>query len=59
MNMIANNFDVKFNIFAAGISHLPDEDVGYMNVDISGSDEEISKVIDWLEANSVHVRRDQ
>lgn len=59
MNMIANNFDVKFNIFAAGISHLPDEDVGYMNVDISGSDEEISKVIDWLETNNVHVRRDQ
>ena len=59
MSMIANKFDVKFNIFAAGISHLPDEDVGYMNVDITGSDEEISKVIEWLEANNVRVRKEQ
>ena len=50
---------MEFNIFAAGISHLPDEDVGYMNADIMGSDEEVSKVIAWLEENSVHVRKEQ
>lgn len=59
LSMIAKKFDVEFNIFAAGISHLPEEDVGYMNVDIMGSDEEVSKVVSWLEENSVHVRREQ
>ena len=59
LSMIAKKFDVEFNIFAAGISHLPEEDVGYMNVDIMGSDEEVSKVVTWLEENSVHVRREQ
>ena len=56
---IAKKFNVEFNIFAAGISHLPDENVGYMNADITGSDEEISKVLEWLENNSVHVSREQ
>lgn len=59
LSMIAKKFNVEFNIFAAGISHLPDEDVGYMNVDIMGSDEEVSKVVSWLEENSVHVRREE
>ena len=59
LSMISTKFDVEFNIFAAGISHLPEEDVGYMNVDIMGSDEEVSKVVTWLEENSVHVRREQ
>ena len=59
LSTIAKKFNVEFNIFAAGISHLPDEDVGYMNADIMGSDEEVSKVIEWLEANSVHVRKEQ
>ncbi|MBO7430691.1 MAG: methionine ABC transporter ATP-binding protein [Spirochaetia bacterium] len=59
LSMISKKFDVEFNIFAAGISHLPEEDVGYMNVDIMGSDEEVSKVVSWLEENSVHVRREQ
>ena len=59
LSTIAKKFNVEFNIFAAGISHLPDEDVGYMNADIMGSDEEVSKVIAWLEENSVHVRKDQ
>ena len=59
LSTIAKKFNVEFNIFAAGISHLPDEDVGYMNVDIIGSDKEVSKVIEWLEGNSVHVRKEQ
>ena len=59
LSTIAKKFNVEFNIFAAGISHLPDEDVGYMNVDIMGSDEEVSKVIEWLETNSVHVRKEE
>ena len=59
LSTIAKKFNVEFNIFAAGISHLPDEDVGYMNADIMGSDEEVSKVIAWLEENSVHVRKEQ
>ena len=60
LSTIAKKFNVEFNIFAAGISlYLADEDVGYMNADIMGSDEEVSKVIAWLEENSVHVRKEQ
>ena len=59
LSEVAKKFNVELNIFAAGISHLPDEDVGYMNVDIIGKDEEVSKVVEWLETNSVHVRREQ
>ena len=57
LSTIAKRFNVEFNIFAAGITHLPDEDVGYMNVDIIGSDDEVVKVTAWLEENHVHVRR--
>ena len=57
LSTIAKKFNVEFNIFAAGITHLPDEDVGYMNVDIIGSDDEVAKVTAWLEENHVHVRR--
>ena len=57
LSTIAKRFNVEFNIFAAGITHLPDEDVGYMNVDIIGSDDEVAKVTAWLEENHVHVRR--
>ena len=57
LSTIAKKFNVEFNIFAAGITHLPDEDVGYMNVDIIGNDDEVAKVTAWLEENHVHVRR--
>ena len=57
LSRMAKEFDVSFNILAAGISHLPDEDVGYMETDIIGSDEEVEKVILWLKENNVRVQK--
>ncbi len=57
LSKMAKEFDVSFNILAAGISHLPDGDVGYMEIDIIGSDEEVSKVIAWLSENNVRVQK--
>lgn len=57
LSKMAKEFDVSFNILAAGITHLPDEDVGYMETDILGSDDEIERVIRWLEQNNVRVQK--
>ncbi|MBQ9624014.1 MAG: NIL domain-containing protein, partial [Treponema sp.] len=54
---MAKEFDVSFNILAAGISHLPDEDVGYMECDISGDDAAVEKAVGWLTQNNVRVQR--
>lgn len=54
---MAKEFDVSFNILAAGISHLPDEDVGYMECDISGDDAAVEKAVGWLAQNNVRVQR--
>ncbi|WP_294428916.1 methionine ABC transporter ATP-binding protein [uncultured Treponema sp.] len=57
LSKMAKEFDVSFNILAAGISHLPDEDVGYMETDILGTDEEIERVVQWLLQNNVRVQK--
>ncbi|MBB5227177.1 D-methionine transport system ATP-binding protein [Treponema ruminis] len=54
---MAKEFDVSFNILAAGISHLPDEDVGYMECDISGDDAAVEKAVGWLAQNNVRVQK--
>lgn len=54
---MAKEFDVSFNILAAGISHLPDEDVGYMECDILGDDSAVEKAVDWLTQNNVRVQK--
>ena len=54
---MAKEFDVCFNILAAGISHLPDEDVGYMEADISGDDAAVEKAVEWLSQHNVRVQK--
>lgn len=57
LSMMAKEFEVTFNILAAGITHIQGEEVGYMEVDIVGKDEEITRVIEWLEQNNVRVQK--
>ena len=54
---MAKDFDVSFNILAAGISRLPDEDVGYMECDITGDDADVEKAVAWLKENNVRVQK--
>ena len=57
LSRMSKEFNVSFNILAAGISHLPDEDVDYMEVDIDGEDAEIARVEQWLLENKVKVQK--
>ena len=54
---MAKLFEVEFNILAAGIAHLPDEAVGYMEVDITGEKDEVEKAVQWLKENNVRVQK--
>ena len=57
LSKMAKDFDVSFNILAAGISRLPDEDVGYMECDIIGSEDEVARVVGWLQQNNVRIQK--
>ena len=57
LSKITREFGVSFNILAAGISHLPDEDVGYMETDIIGDEEAVEKAVAWLKTNNVRVQK--
>ena len=57
MSRITRDCGVSFNILAAGISHLPDEDVGYMECDIIGEDAAIEKAVESLVQNNVRVQK--
>ena len=57
LSMMAKEFDVSYNILAAGVTHLKGEDVGYMELDLIGKDEEIERVITWLGENNVRVQK--
>jgi len=59
LSQAAKKFDVDFNILAAGIENLPENQVGQMVVDIIGSAAEIKKAVDFLEENDVSVREEK
>lgn len=59
LSQAAKKFDVDFNILAAGIEKLTDGQVGTMDVDISGSEEEIKKTVEYLESQGVHVTMEE
>ena len=56
LSAVAKQFDISFNIFAAGIENLVDGDVGTMIVDFSGDNEKIEQAIRYLEENNVRVQ---
>ena len=49
------NFNVDINIIDGNISNVLDEELGYMVVELRGSDEEAQKVISYLKANCAEV----
>ncbi|MBQ4378578.1 MAG: methionine ABC transporter ATP-binding protein [Treponema sp.] len=57
LSKITKDFDVSFNILAAGIIHLPEENVGYMECDILGSEESVEKAVAALAENGVRVQK--
>ena len=59
LSQAAKKIDVDFNILAAGIENLPENQVGQMAVDIIGSAAEIKKAVDFLEENDVSVREEK
>lgn len=57
LSRLSKQFDVEFNILAAGIENLADEKIGIMRLDFIGSSEEIEKACNWLKENSVDVKQ--
>lgn len=57
MNQIAKKFDVSFNICAGGTQLVQGQKVGILRVDFNGSEEEISKVVDYLAENNIIVEK--
>ena len=58
LSQMAKEFDISFNILAAGITTLPEnEAVGYMETDLIGDSAEIEKAILWLKEKNVLVQK--
>ncbi len=55
LSQATKKFDVDFNIRAGGIQHLPNKNIGTMITDILGTDENITKTVEWLHENGVVV----
>lgn len=58
LSKFSKKFNVDFNILAAGIEKLPDQQIGTMLADFYGQDEEILKGIEWLKENGVIVEKE-
>lgn len=55
LSTIAKNFDVSFNIRAAGVQKLTDTTVGKMIVDFSGS--QVKQALDYLQEKQIIVKK--
>lgn len=58
LSKMAQKFNIEFNIRAGGIQKLADNKVGTMLIDLSGSQDEISKAIDYLKSMGVIVEHE-
>ena len=58
ISQVCKKFDVDINIRAGGIQHLPENDIGTMIVDITGSDNEVEKAIAFFKENGVSVENE-
>lgn len=59
LSHLAKEFDIEFNIRAAGLQTLTSGTVGKMIVDFSGKSEEVEKAISYLEKNQIIVTKVQ
>lgn len=57
LSSMIKKFDVEINLLGGGIQHLPNQNVGEMTVDFSGSDAEIEKSLAFLKENGVNVEK--
>ncbi len=57
LSRLAKKFDIEFNIRAGGIQHLPDKPVGTLIADLSGTDDELSKAIEYLKGEGIIVEK--
>ena len=55
LSKMAKQFDVEFNIYAGGVQHLTEKDIGVLHVDINGNQEQVEKAIKFLESENVIV----
>lgn len=52
---VAKKFDVEINIRAGGIQHLQEFDVGTLLIDISGTEDEVKKAVEYIKGAGVNV----
>lgn len=57
LSKVCKKFDVDLNIRAAGVQRLPDEKIGTMLTDISGSEVEVEKAICWMKEQGLLVEK--
>ncbi|MBO8451030.1 MAG: methionine ABC transporter ATP-binding protein [Spirochaetes bacterium] len=57
LSRLARKFDVEFNIRAGGIQHLPEQNIGTLLTDLSGSKEELARALDYLRSEGVLVEK--
>ena len=55
LSKMSKQFDVEFNIYAGGVQHLTEKDIGVLHVDINGNQEQVEKAIKFLESENVIV----
>ena len=57
LSHLAKDFEIEFNIRAAGVQKLTDSSVGRMIIDFSGQEEEIQKAIECLKNKGIIVKK--
>ncbi|MCQ2591229.1 MAG: methionine ABC transporter ATP-binding protein [Treponema sp.] len=57
LSLLAKNFDIEFNIRAAGVQQLTDSTVGKMVVDFSGDEQEVEKALAFLKEKGLIVNK--
>lgn len=57
LSRLSKEFNVEYNILAAGIQHLPENDIGSLYLDILGEEKEVCKAIEYLETEGILVEK--
>lgn len=57
LSQVAKNFEVEFNIRAAGVQQLTDGTIGKMIVDFAGESDEVNKAVEHLKSQGIIVTK--
>lgn len=55
LSRLSKNFNVEYNIRAAGVQRLPENDIGTMIIDITGEKPEVASALEYLKNQGVIV----